>query len=228
ELLNDELFRGVINHLGDNAHALDEGLADARVVAVLVEQDAVELDARALFLVAVVDGDKVAFADPILARTVFKDCVHRSISIQLTQSKTITVAQKGLRGQGTVWKSSFPLRVHRLARPGLVPYNCQDNQARTPLRIGPLSRKQSLLLRLAVGLLLSGLLAFAFAQVARQVDAGGALTQFDAQLGERLAEHRAAAPVVRTILMGLTFLGAFEVLLVLVPLGGVAFWLCRR
>src|SRR4051794_18557815 len=91
-----------------------------------------------------------------------------------------------------------------------------------------LSRKVYLGLHLAMGLLLSIMMAGVFALVARQVDTGGALTEVDAAVGQRLAEHRASAPGVRAFLMGLTLLGAYDVLVVLVPIGGVIFWLCRR
>ncbi|MBI1915137.1 MAG: phosphatase PAP2 family protein [Planctomycetes bacterium] len=91
-----------------------------------------------------------------------------------------------------------------------------------------LSRKDYLGLHLAVGLLLSVMMAVAFALVARQVDTAGALTEVDAAVGQRLAEHRASGPVVRAVLIGLTLLGASDVLLVLVPIGGVGFWLCHR
>src|SRR5207248_1146149 len=94
ELLNEQFLRGMGDHLGDDAHALDEGLANAGVVAALVEQDAVELEARSLLDVAVIHRDKVALADSILARTVFKDCVHCSISTQLIGTKTITLARQ--------------------------------------------------------------------------------------------------------------------------------------
>ncbi len=91
-----------------------------------------------------------------------------------------------------------------------------------------LSRKEYLGLHLTAGLLLSVLLAVAFGMVARQVDRGGALTEFDATLGRRLAEHRGLAPVLRVVLFGFTLLGAFEVLLVLVPVVAVVFWLRRK
>ena len=90
------------------------------------------------------------------------------------------------------------------------------------------SRKEYLGLHLTVGLVLSLLLAVCFGLVARQVDHGGALTEFDTTLGQRLAEHRAAAPVLRVVLFGFTLLGAYEVLLVLVPVVAVLFWLRRK
>jgi undecaprenyl-diphosphatase len=90
------------------------------------------------------------------------------------------------------------------------------------------SRTEYLGLHLTAGLLLSVLMAVAFATVARQVDTNGALTEVDAAVGRRLAEHRTSTPVLRAVLVGLTQLGAFEVLLFLVPIGGVIFWLCHR
>jgi len=89
ELLNDEFRRGVVHHLGDDACPLDEGLADARVFAILVQQDAVELEARPLLDVAVVQRDEVALADAILAGAVFKHCVHRSILIFCHEAKRL-------------------------------------------------------------------------------------------------------------------------------------------
>ena len=111
ELLNEQLLRGMSDHVRDDAHAVDEGLADARVVAVLEQQDAVELEACPLLGVAVVHRDEVAFADSILARTVFKDCVHRSLSILLVRIKTITLAQQGSRDQSAAWKPALRIRI---------------------------------------------------------------------------------------------------------------------
>src|SRR5262249_60571470 len=99
ELLNVQLRRWVVDYFSDDAHALDEGLADPRVVAALVKQDTVELQARPFLGVAVVHRDEVAFANSILARTVFKDCIHHSISIQPVGIKTITLALRCSRGQ---------------------------------------------------------------------------------------------------------------------------------
>src|SRR5262249_57326636 len=57
-----------------------------------------------------------------------------------------------------------------------------------------LSRGEYLGLHLTLGLLLAGLLVLAFALVARQVDAGGALARFAPALGERLGGRAAPRP----------------------------------
>jgi hypothetical protein len=66
----------VFHHLTDDAHALEQWLADLDVVAVLAEQHVRELDALADFHVAIIDFDHFALADTVLPRAVFKNCVH--------------------------------------------------------------------------------------------------------------------------------------------------------
>src|SRR6516165_10471300 len=83
--------------------------------------------------------------------------------------------------------------------------------------LGRLTRLEYLGLHLAVGLVLCVGLVVAFAIVARQVDEAGALTRFDTRLGLRLTADRKAAPLLRTGLMGLTYLSAFEFMLFFVP-----------
>ena len=56
----------MVHDLGQDARSFDERLTDARVVGAGVEQDAVELQARADFDVAVIDLDNVSFTDPVL------------------------------------------------------------------------------------------------------------------------------------------------------------------
>ena len=94
--------------------------------------------------------------------------------------------------------------------------------------LGNLSRKRYLTLHLGAGLLLSLLLVFAFARVARQVSGDSPLTRFDTALGLRLAALRAQMPALRVGLMACTLLGAFEFMLVFVPLGGISLWVGRR
>src|SRR6185437_224082 len=66
----------MFDHLTQNAHAIDHRLTEARIVAVLEEQDTRELDARTRFTVAVVHLHHVAFADLVLARAILKNCIH--------------------------------------------------------------------------------------------------------------------------------------------------------
>jgi undecaprenyl-diphosphatase len=94
--------------------------------------------------------------------------------------------------------------------------------------LGRLSRRQYVGVHLAVGLLLSLLLVFAFAQVARRANTDSPLTQFDTTVGLRLAEVRQEAPALRVLMMAITLVGAFEFMLVFVPLVGVILWIGRR
>jgi undecaprenyl-diphosphatase len=94
--------------------------------------------------------------------------------------------------------------------------------------LGRLSRRQYLAVHLLVGLLLSVLLVFVFAQIARRVSGDDPLTQFDTALGLRLAELRREAPALRVLMMAVTLVGAFEFMLVFVPLVGVILWVGRR
>jgi hypothetical protein len=67
EVLDLELDGRVIDHLGQDAQAVEQGLADAGVGAVLVEEHSVELDTRPrLGVGAVVHLHHVPFADPVL------------------------------------------------------------------------------------------------------------------------------------------------------------------
>jgi hypothetical protein len=69
----------MIHHVRQDAGARDDRLADVRVRAALVEQDAVELDPAADLGFAVIDLNHVSFADTVLPRTVLKHCVHRRL-----------------------------------------------------------------------------------------------------------------------------------------------------
>lgn len=91
-----------------------------------------------------------------------------------------------------------------------------------------LSRRRYLGLHLTVGLLLSLALVFAFSRIARDVSGGGALTRFDNTFGLALAENRRALPALRVLAMAVTLLGAFEFMVVFVPLEGIFLWLRRR
>ena len=76
KVLNIELGGRVIHNLADNSHALDSRLADAEIAFVLIEQDPVELQARADVGVSVIEPYDVSFAYAILARTVLKHGIH--------------------------------------------------------------------------------------------------------------------------------------------------------
>src|SRR5438046_2832067 len=71
EMLDVELRGRVIDHFTENSGAFDDRLADQRLAAAGVQQNAVELQARADFSLTVIELYHIPFADPVLARTVF-------------------------------------------------------------------------------------------------------------------------------------------------------------
>jgi undecaprenyl-diphosphatase len=91
-----------------------------------------------------------------------------------------------------------------------------------------LSREEYLGLHLTLGLVMSLVLLVLFALTARAVDRQGNLTRFDTALGERLHAHREAHPAVRSVVIGITEMGAFQTLLVFGLVVGVVLWLRRR
>jgi membrane-associated phospholipid phosphatase len=82
-------------------------------------------------------------------------------------------------------------------------------------------------LHLTIGLLLSLLTLGLFALVAHVAIGHGAVVRFDEQLGEHLAEHRAAHPWVRNFFLGVTQVGSVDVMIALV-LGIALLLLVRR
>jgi hypothetical protein len=61
-----QLFRRMDYDFGQDPHALDKWLADARVFRILVKEDAIELHPAARLNIAIVNAHAIAFADPIL------------------------------------------------------------------------------------------------------------------------------------------------------------------
>jgi undecaprenyl-diphosphatase len=72
-----------------------------------------------------------------------------------------------------------------------------------------------------------GLVVF-FVLLAHEVQGDTSLTRFDTRLGEKLGSNRETTPVFRALLMAFTLLASFETLLILVPLGGLIFWLKKQ
>ncbi len=91
-----------------------------------------------------------------------------------------------------------------------------------------LSRSEYLGLHLTVGLLLTVLLLGVFLGIAQGIDRHGDLTRFDVNLSLAMKEHRAQWSAVRYAFYLLTWLGAWEILRILVPLVAVFLWWRRR
>src|SRR5437764_1273952 len=101
----------------------------------------------------------------------------------------------------------------------------QDTQTDRRLscwRIGMRARKKGAFIVAGVVVCL-GLVLF-FVLLARQVQGDTSLTRFDTELGEKLGVSREAVPFFRIVLMAFTLLGSQQTLMILVPLGGVIFW----
>src|SRR5215472_11619080 len=92
----------------------------------------------------------------------------------------------------------------------------------------PLSRRRYVGLHLTIGLLLSLALALVFSVVGRHANDNSALSDFDTSFGLSLAGSRQQAPALRPLMMAFTLLGAFEFMVVFVPLVGVILWRRRR
>jgi undecaprenyl-diphosphatase len=67
-----------------------------------------------------------------------------------------------------------------------------------------------------------------FLWIGNQVNTDCPLVQFDNQVGMALEENRLSMPWVRVFFVALTQLGAVESFAILVPLGGVLFWVRRQ
>jgi hypothetical protein len=74
----------MVHNIGENPGAGYRRLANARVLAFLVEKDTVELQARADGRFPVIDLHDIAFAHAILARSILKNSVHRRLSDSLS------------------------------------------------------------------------------------------------------------------------------------------------
>jgi undecaprenyl-diphosphatase len=74
---------------------------------------------------------------------------------------------------------------------------------------------------LILGPVLATVLVVLFLLLAREVRSGGPITRFDNEASYNMAELRERVPAVRVLLYGLTLLGAFETMLILVPLGAL-------
>ena len=85
----DIVFGVIWYRLLATGQALDDRLAKAGVVPVLVEQDAVELQARARLGVAVVHRQEFSFTDPVLSGAVFNYCVHLLIPMRRFAAKRL-------------------------------------------------------------------------------------------------------------------------------------------
>jgi hypothetical protein len=84
EVLNINFDRGMLDYVADDAHSLQHWLANARLLAALVEQNTFELKPRADFSVAIIYTDLIAFAHSVLSRAIFKHCVHRSFPARIS------------------------------------------------------------------------------------------------------------------------------------------------
>lgn len=91
-----------------------------------------------------------------------------------------------------------------------------------------LSRTEYLGLHLTVGLVLSLLLALAYVGLAREVFTDDGVQAFDTRLGLQLKEHREAYGEWAVAVLLVTWLGAFEFMLVFVPMVGWLLWRHRR
>src|SRR5579875_1959833 len=69
----------MLYHFADHARPLNPRLADVRLRAVGIEQDAAKFDARSCLAATIVHSYNIAFTDPILPRTIFKNGVHSFI-----------------------------------------------------------------------------------------------------------------------------------------------------
>jgi hypothetical protein len=76
EVLDVGLRRRKIDDLADNASAGYRRLTDLGVSILGQEQHPTEFDISADLHVAEIDVHDIAFLDPILTRTIFKNCVH--------------------------------------------------------------------------------------------------------------------------------------------------------
>jgi hypothetical protein len=81
EVLNVELGGPVIDHVGNDAVALNERLTDQEALVPLVEQNPVKNDAVADVGVAVIDLDDISLADSILPGSIFKNCIHGALHL---------------------------------------------------------------------------------------------------------------------------------------------------
>jgi membrane-associated phospholipid phosphatase len=78
------------------------------------------------------------------------------------------------------------------------------------------------------GVALSAVFIALFLLVSRQIEGDTALTRFDTEVGKSLEANRQQMPVLRPVLWAITMLAAFQTLTILVPLGGLLFWLKKQ
>lgn len=79
EMLDEVLFRGVLDHFADDAHAFKIWPADPGIIAVLEKQHLAEFDAIADLGVAEIDIDLLAFSHTVLSGAVFDNRVHGAV-----------------------------------------------------------------------------------------------------------------------------------------------------
>src|ERR1700736_3095151 len=77
KMLDIQFGSGMIHNLSKDASAFNDGLAYAGILAALIQQDSVKLQSSALFSGAIIHLDHITFADSILSRSIFENCVHR-------------------------------------------------------------------------------------------------------------------------------------------------------
>jgi undecaprenyl-diphosphatase len=78
--------------------------------------------------------------------------------------------------------------------------------------------------RIGIAVLIGVLLAVGFLLLAQQIETSGPITDFDKALAREMQEEREHAPMLRFLFYGLTLLGAFQTMLLLVPLGALILW----
>jgi len=79
KMLNVGFRRRVLDYLAQDACTINDRLADAQAIDRLKQQNAREFQPSADFSFSVIDLHDIAFAHPILPRTIFEHCVHHSL-----------------------------------------------------------------------------------------------------------------------------------------------------
>src|SRR5437016_6729649 len=79
KVLDVELRGWMIHDFPHDLGSAKRGGTDLQIVGSLVEENALELQTGADFGVAIIDAHHIAFADPILPGSIFKNGVHRKL-----------------------------------------------------------------------------------------------------------------------------------------------------
>jgi hypothetical protein len=116
KMLDVKLGGRMIHNVSEDPGAINCRLADQRIRAALIEQDPAKFQLATYLGGSVIDPDHVSFADPILSRTVFENCIHTRLPSPLS----FTMYQLFKLGNGIQFDQSnekgFPERVQDVQR----------------------------------------------------------------------------------------------------------------